>query len=92
MCVLNNIFSESKNKRIVFSHNDIEGIKLRGYTFDKGFSLLDISKNCDLFLVAPATANVIAKIVHGIADDMLTSTFIAYNGKKLVSPAMNCIN
>lgn len=46
-------------------------------------------KNCDIFLIAPATANIIAKIVHGIADDMLTSTFLAYNGKKMVSPAMN---
>ena len=47
---LNNIFKDSTNKRIVFSHNDIEGIQLGGYTFDKGFSLKDISKNCELFL------------------------------------------
>ena len=48
-------------------------------------------KNCDIFLIAPATANIIGKIVHGIADDMLTSTFIAYNGIKMISPAMNCV-
>lgn len=43
----------------------------------------------DLFLVAPATANIIAKLSAGIADDMLTSTFIAATCPKLVVPAMN---
>ena len=47
---INSIFGEYNTKRIVFSHNDIEGVQLGGYTFDKGFSLLDIEKNCDLFL------------------------------------------
>jgi phosphopantothenoylcysteine decarboxylase/phosphopantothenate--cysteine ligase len=58
---------------------------------DHSIHHITLVKNCDLFLIAPATANIIAKIVHGIADDMLTSTFIAYNGKKMVAPAMNCI-
>ena len=58
---------------------------------DQSIHHITLVKNCDIFLIAPATANVIAKIVHGIADDMLTSTFIAYNGKKMVAPAMNCI-
>ena len=52
---------------------------------------ITLVKNCDIFLIAPATANIIGKIVHGIADDMLTSTFIAYNGIKMIAPAMNCI-
>ena len=73
----------------------LTGNKVHTDTFDlspdQSIHHITLVKNCDLFLVAPATANVIAKIVHGIADDMLTSTFIAYNGKKLVSPAMNCI-
>ena len=47
---INDLFGDYNTKRIVFSHNDIEGIQLGGYTFDNGFSLLDISKNCDLFL------------------------------------------
>ena len=46
-------------------------------------------KDCDLFLIAPATANIIAKVVHGIADDMLSSTFIACHGLRMISPAMN---
>lgn len=50
---------------------------------------ITLVKDCDIFLIAPATANVIAKIVHGIADDMLTSTFIACHSVKMVSPAMN---
>lgn len=48
---LDEIFPDSVGKkRIVFSHNDIEGIQLGGYIFDKGFSLVDISKSCELFL------------------------------------------
>ena len=58
---------------------------------DQSIHHINLVKNCDLFLIAPATANIIAKIVHGICDDMLTSTFIAYNGKKIIAPAMNNI-
>ena len=47
---LNELFGDCTKKRVVFSHNDIEGIALGGYVFEKGFSLADISKNCDLFL------------------------------------------
>jgi len=73
----------------------LTGNKVHTDTFDlspdQSIHHITLVKNCDLFLIAPATANIIAKIVHGIADDMLTSTFIAYNGKKMVSPAMNYI-
>lgn len=50
-------------------------------------------KHCDLFLIAPATANVIAKIAGGIADDMLTSMVLATPPKvpKLIAPAMNTL-
>ncbi len=48
-----------------------------------------LAKAADLVLVAPATANVIAKIAHGIADDLLTSAVLAATCKKLVAPAMN---
>lgn len=50
---------------------------------------ISIAKKSDLILIAPATANVIAKIANGIADDMLTTTFLASKSKKLVAPAMN---
>lgn len=49
---------------------------------------VNLGRNADCVLVAPATANVIAKLANGIADDMLTSTVLAANCKKLVAPAM----
>ncbi len=62
-------------------------------TFDRNFSFsvehIAIAKKADLFLVAPASANVIAKMAHGIADDMLTTTILACKCPKIVSPAMN---
>lgn len=48
-----------------------------------------LAKSADLFLVAPATANVIGKITNGIADDMLTTTVMATKAKVLIAPAMN---
>lgn len=48
-----------------------------------------LAKKADVFLVAPATANVIGKIVNGIADDMLTTTVMATKGKVIIAPAMN---
>ena len=50
---------------------------------------VSLAKKADLILIAPATANVIAKLAHGIADDMLTTTVLACRCKKLVAPAMN---
>lgn len=48
-----------------------------------------LAKKADLFLVAPATANIIGKIANGIADDMLTTTIMATNAKIVIAPAMN---
>ena len=50
---------------------------------------ISLAKKADLFVVAPATANIIAKIAHGLADDMLTTTFLASICPKLIVPAMN---
>ncbi len=50
---------------------------------------ISLAKAADLILIAPATANVIAKLANGIADDMLTTTVLATRCKKLVAPAMN---
>lgn len=50
---------------------------------------VSLAKKADLFILVPASANVIAKIVHGIADDMLTTTFLACNKQKVICPAMN---
>ena len=62
-------------------------------TFDRNFEYsvehVSLAKKADVVLIAPATANVIAKMAHGIADDMLTTTVLACNCKKIVAPAMN---
>ena len=50
---------------------------------------ISLAKSADVFLIAPATANVIGKIANGIADDMLTTTVMATKGKVLIAPAMN---
>ena len=62
-------------------------------TFDRNFQYsvehVSLAKKADVVLVAPATANVIAKMAHGLADDMLTTTVLACTCPKIVSPAMN---
>lgn len=62
-------------------------------TFDRNFefsvSHVSLAKKADIFMLAPATANVIAKVAHGLADDMLTTTFLACKCPKYVAPAMN---
>lgn len=62
-------------------------------TFDRDFEFnvehVALAKRADIFLIAPASANVIGKMAHGIADDMLTTTIMAAKCKKIVSPAMN---
>lgn len=50
---------------------------------------INLVKNNDLLLIAPATANIIGKFANGIADDLLSTTFIAWNKKVVLSPAMN---
>ncbi len=62
-------------------------------TFDRNFQYnvehVSLAKQADVMLIAPATANVIAKLAHGLADDMLTTTALACTCKKIVSPTMN---
>ncbi|HWP52056.1 MAG TPA: bifunctional phosphopantothenoylcysteine decarboxylase/phosphopantothenate--cysteine ligase CoaBC [Clostridia bacterium] len=62
-------------------------------TFDRNFEFkvehVSLAKRADVCLVVPATANVIAKLAHGIADDMLTTTILACRCPKIIAPAMN---
>lgn len=62
-------------------------------TFDRNFQYdvahVSLANAADLMLIAPATANVIAKLAHGLADDMLTTVTLAAHCPKLVAPAMN---
>ena len=62
-------------------------------TFDRNFSHqvehISLAERTDLVIVAPATANICAKLAHGLADDMLTTTVLACRCPKLIAPAMN---
>ena len=62
-------------------------------TFDRNFQFqvehVSLAKKADIVMIAPASANVIGKLASGIADDMLTTTFMACTCKKIVVPAMN---
>ena len=62
-------------------------------TFDRNFQFqvehVSIAKKADVVMIAPASANVIGKLAHGIADDMLTTTIMACKCRKFISPAMN---
>lgn len=71
----------------------LSGNRVSVDTFDRNFEYnvnhIALAKKADCFVIAPATANVIAKIANGLADDMLTTTFLAAPCKKVICPAMN---
>ena len=71
----------------------LTGHKCLTHTFDRNFEFkvehVELAKAADLALVAPATANVMAKLAAGIADDMLTTTLLACDCPRLIAPAMN---
>lgn len=71
----------------------LTGTKCLVDTFDRNFQFqvehVSIAKKADMVMIAPASANVIGKLAHGIADDMLTTTIMACKCKKFISPAMN---
>lgn len=71
----------------------LTGNKCMVDTFDRNFQFsvehVSLAKMADVVMVAPASANVIGKIAHGIADDMLTTTVMACKCKKILAPAMN---
>lgn len=62
-------------------------------TFDRNFKFevehIELAKKADLAIIAPATANVCAKLAHGLADDMLTTTLLACQCPRIIAPAMN---
>lgn len=68
----------------VASHN-------RVYTsfFDEPMAHIDLPAKADVMVIAPATANIIAKFAHGIADDLLSTCFLSYQGKIVIAPSMN---
>lgn len=93
-CDVHVIMTENASKFITpMTFETLTGNKCIVNTFDRNFEFdvkhISLAKKADVFLVAPATANIISKMAYGIADDMLSTTILACNCKKIVSPAMN---
>ena len=72
---------------------ELTGHRVMVDTFDRNFQHqvehISLAERTDLMIIAPATANVCAKLAHGLADDMLTTTALACRCPKLIAPAMN---
>jgi len=88
------IMTENATKFIApLTFEQLTGNRTMVDTFDRNFvhqvEHISLAQRTDLVLVAPATANVCAKLAHGLADDMLTTTVLACRCPKLIAPAMN---
>lgn len=83
----------AKNFINPITFESLTGHKCVSDTFDRNFEFkvehIALAKKADAVIIAPATANVIAKLAHGLADDMLTTTVLACTCPKIVAPAMN---
>ena len=88
------VMTENATKFITpLTFEQLTGRRTMVDTFDRNFSHqvehISLAERTDLVIVAPATANVCAKLTHGLADDMLTTTILACRCPKLIAPAMN---
>lgn len=88
------VMSENATKFITpLTFEQLTGRRTMVDTFDRNFSHqvehISLAQRTDLVIIAPATANVCAKLAHGLADDMLTTTVLACRCPKLIAPAMN---
>ena len=88
------IMTENAAKFVTpLTFEQLTGKKALTDTFDRNFTHsvehIAVADRADLVLIAPATANVAAKLAHGLADDMLTTTVLACDCPKLIAPAMN---
>lgn len=88
------IMTENATKFVTpMTFEQLTGSRALVDTFDRNFTHsvehIAVADRADLVLIAPATANVIAKLAHGLADDMLTTTVLACSCKKAIAPAMN---
>ena len=88
------VMTESATKFITpLTFEQLTGRRTMVDTFDRNFAHqvehISLAERTDLVIIAPATANVCAKLAHGLADDMLTTTVLACKCPKLIAPAMN---
>ena len=93
-CQVEVVMTEHATKFIApLTFEQLTGRRTMVDTFDRNFSHqvehIALAQRTDLVLIAPATANVCAKLAHGLADDMLTTTVLACKCPKLIAPAMN---
>lgn len=93
-CDVEVILTENGSKFITpLTFESLTGKKCMVDTFDRSFKFdithISTAKKADLFMIAPASANIIGKMANAIADDMLSTTVLAAKCPKLVSPAMN---
>nr|WP_314460089.1 bifunctional phosphopantothenoylcysteine decarboxylase/phosphopantothenate--cysteine ligase CoaBC [uncultured Clostridium sp.] len=93
-CSVHVIMTESATNFInPITFESLTGNKCLVDTFDRNFQFqvehVSIAKLADVVMIAPASANVIAKLAHGLADDMLSTTVLACKCKKIIAPAMN---
>ena len=88
------VMTEHATKFIApLTFEQLTGNRVSVDTFDRNFvhqvEHISLARRSDLVIIAPATANVCAKLAHGLADDMLTTTVLACRCPKLIAPAMN---
>lgn len=88
------VMTENATKFVTpLTFEQLTGRRVMVDTFDRNFSHqvehISLAERTDLVIIAPATANVCAKLAHGLADDMLTTTVLACKCPKLIAPAMN---
>ena len=88
------VMTENATKFITpLTFDQLTGNRTSVDTFDRNFvhqvEHISLAQRADLVIIAPATANVCAKLAHGLADDMLTTTVLACRCPKLIAPAMN---
>ena len=93
-CDVNVIMTQNATKFISpITFEELTKHKCLVDTFDRNFEYniahIALAQKADVFIIAPATANVIGKIANGIADDMLTTTIMAAKCPKIIAPAMN---
>ena len=93
-CQVEVVMTEHATKFVTpLTFEQLTGRRTMVDTFDRNFSHqvehIALAQRTDLVLIAPATANVCAKLAHGLADDMLTTTVLACKCPKLIAPAMN---
>lgn len=90
------IMTENAQKFVTpLTFQSLSGNKTITHMFDTEFipniEHISLAKKADVLLIAPATANIIAKIANGIADDMLSTVVLASQGKLVIAPAMNTV-